>query len=176
MTKNKSKNNLNKLINNLSSEELWESYSLIETKLREKELIRSHNIVGDRGEFIAINFYNKNSNLPKLQFAPEGTKNVDALSRDGDRYSIKTFTVPSTTTGAFHGMGNPEDIDIPEKKFEYLIMVQIDKNYMPKLILELTWNQFVKFRRWHKTMRAWNISLTKLVYSESKVMFNSRNV
>jgi len=31
-------------------------------------------------------------NETKLQAAPQGTKNVDAISRKGERYSIKTGT------------------------------------------------------------------------------------
>ena len=46
--------------------------------------------VGDIGELLAIEYFCNSKVLPNLQAAPAGTKNVDALSRDGDRYSIKT--------------------------------------------------------------------------------------
>ena len=44
--------------------------------------------VGGVGERLVIEHFQKTSGLPKLQAAPRGTKNVDALSRNGDRYSI----------------------------------------------------------------------------------------
>ena len=45
--------------------------------------------VGGVGERLVIEHFQKTSGLPKLQAAPRGTKNVDALSRNGDRYTIK---------------------------------------------------------------------------------------
>jgi hypothetical protein len=161
-----------KIINSLSSdEEFWQLFSFVQKELRTRGLIRSGNIVGDRGEFIAVNYYNKISGLAKLQIAPEGTQNVDALSRKGERYSIKTITEPSVTTGVFYGVGNLGDKELPEKKFEYVIIVQIDKGYMPKRIIELSWSQFLKFRKWHKTMRAWNISITKDLLKEARMIY-----
>ena len=47
--------------------------------------------VGDLGEYLAIEYFNSTPGLPNLSKAPTGVKNVDALSRDGDRYSIKSF-------------------------------------------------------------------------------------
>ena len=47
-------------------------------------------LVGTVGEQSAIEHFRKTPGLPKLQLAPPGTKNVDALSRNGDRFSIKT--------------------------------------------------------------------------------------
>jgi len=163
-----------KLVDNLTNEELWLFFAFLERKLKEKGLVRSRNIVGERGEFLAIETYNKIPGLPKLQAAPEGTQNVDAISRKGERYSIKTLTEPSSTTGVFYGTGNPDDKEKPEKKFEFVIVVQIDKSYRPKRILELSWSQFLKFRRWHKTMRAWNISITKEVLNDSKIIFENK--
>jgi hypothetical protein len=43
--------------------------------------------VGQLGELLALNYFNTTPGLPKLINAPRGAKNVDALSRDGDRYS-----------------------------------------------------------------------------------------
>ena len=46
-----------------------------------------------------VRYYNSTPNLPNLQAAPVGTENIDAISRAGKRYSIKTVT--GKTTGVF---------------------------------------------------------------------------
>lgn len=159
-----------KAIDTLPDEEIWTLYAYLGLKLKERKLVRTRNIVGERGEFLAIKIYNETSGLAKLQAAPEGTQNVDALSRKGERYSIKTISEPSNLTGVFYGCGEQNE-NIPEKKFECIIVVVIDRYYKPKLVLELTWEQFLKFRRWHKTMRAWDLSLTKDLVAEVKIVF-----
>ena len=157
---------------NINNEELWLLYADAELELKNRGLVRTRNIVGERGEFLTIETYNSISGLPKLQAAPEGTQNVDALSRKGERYSIKTMSEPSTTTGVFYGCGDSNTDEVVEKKFEYVVIVQISKNYKLKRILELNWEQFLKYRKWHKTMRAWNISVTRNLINEAKIIFN----
>ena len=153
----------------LSDENIWSLYAHLALQLKERGLVRTRNIVGERGEFLAIETYNKISGLPKLQAAPEGTQNVDALSRKGERYSVKTISVPGVTTGVFYGLSDP---GVPEKerKFEYVIVVLIDKHYDLVKMIELNWVQFLKYRKWHKTMRAWNVSLTKQLCDEAKTI------
>jgi len=160
----------NNLIKDIDDEKLWLLYANTELELKARGLVRTRNIVGERGEFLTIEAYNSIKGLPNLQAAPEGTQNVDALSRKGERYSVKTVTEPSKTTGVFYGCGDKESEEMPEKKFEYVVIVQISKDYRPKMIIELTWEQFLKFRKWHKTMRAWNLSLTKHLLSDSKTI------
>ena len=164
---NKTKTNL------LNNEELWLLYADTEKELKERGLVRTRNIVGERGEFLAIEIYASIPNLPNLQAAPEGTQNVDALSRKGERYSIKTITEPGNTTGVFYGIGEKNVDSIPEKKFEYVIIVQIFRDYRPKRILELTWEQFLKHKKWHSTMRAWNLSVTKALLNDAKVIMDN---
>ena len=159
-------------VDKASNEDVWSLYAYIGLKLKERGLVRTRNIVGERGEFLAIKIYNETPGLPNLQAAPEGTQNVDALSRKGERYSVKTISEPGNLTGVFYGCGE-QDILNPEKKFEYVIIVVIDKYYKPKKIFELTWEQFLKLRHWHKTMRAWNLSLTQKLFKESKIIFES---
>ena len=118
---------------------------------------------------MVIKIYNETPGLAKLQAAPEGTQNVDALSRKGERYSIKTISEPGNLTGVFYGLGDQGTAN-PEKKFEFVVIVLIDKYYKPKKILEITWEQFLKFRRWHKTMRAWNLNLTKELLNEARII------
>lgn len=155
-----------------NDEELWLLYADAEKELKDRKLVRTRNIVGERGEFLAIKIYNETPGLPNLQAAPEGTQNVDALSRKGERYSIKTITAPGRTTGVFYGIGDLEDEAAPEKKFEYAIVVQIGKDYRPIQVLEFTWEHFLKIKKWHSTMRAWNISLTKDSLKKARVIFD----
>lgn len=157
-------------IEELNNEELWLGYADIQKELINRKLVRTNNIVGERGEFLAIEIYNSTKGLPNLQAAPEGTQNVDALSRKGERYSIKTITEPSNTTGVFYGVGEKNDRLTPDKKFEYVIIVQIFKDYRPKRIVELTWDEFLKYKKWHLTMRAWNLSVTKSLLSDAKII------
>lgn len=165
-------NKLAKEVDDLPDEEIWTLYALVGLKLKERGLVRTRNIVGERGEFLAIKIYNETPGLPKLQAAPEGTQNVDALSRRGERYSIKTISEPGNLTGVFYGCGDQQETKT-EKKFEYVIVVLIDKHYQPKRIIEITWERFLKFRRWHKTMRAWNLNITQELLAEAKIIFTN---
>ena len=155
----------------LKDDELWDAYAYSIRALKERGLVRTRNIVGERGEFLAIKIYNEIPGLPNLQAAPEGTQNVDALSRKGERYSIKTITDPGKTTSVFYGCGNKEDFVAPNKKFEFVIVVIIDQEYQLKHIFELTWDQFLNLKKWHSTMRAWNLSVTKKFISSAKVIY-----
>lgn len=158
----------------ISDEELWLLHADSQIELKKRGLIRTRNIVGERGEFLAIKIYSETPGLPNLQAAPEGTQNVDALSRKGERYSIKSMTEPGTTTGVFYGTGEKGDEVVPEKKFEYVIIVQLFKDYRPRRVIELTWEQFLKHRRWHSTMRAWNLSVTRPLLEEAKIIFDGK--
>lgn len=165
---------LKEKITDISDGDVWSLYAYLAVQLKERGLVRTRNIVGERGEFLAIETYNKIPGLPKLQAAPEGTQNVDALSRKGERYSIKTISLPSVTTGVFYGLSEPEVFE-KEKKFEFVIIVIIDKHYDLVKMFELGWEQFIKYRKWHKTMRAWNISLTKQLCGEAKLIASNHS-
>lgn len=164
---------INNKFSKINDKELWLLYADAELELKNRGLVRTRNIVGERGEFLAIETYNSISGLPNLQAAPEGTQNVDALSRKGERYSIKTISEPGSTTGVFYGCGD-NDGNLPEKKFEYVIIVQIFRNYRPKKIIELTWEQFLKYKKWHSTMRAWNLNVTQNLLKDAKIIFENK--
>ena len=161
---------LKKEIDGIPDVDIWSLYAYVTLQLKERNLVRTRNIVGERGEFLVIETYNSIAGLPKLQAAPEGTQNVDALSRKGERYSIKTISLPGSTTGVFYGLAQPGE-ENGERKFEYVIVVQIDKHYELVRMLELSWEQFLKHKKWHKTMRAWNVSLTKQLVTDARVIF-----
>jgi hypothetical protein len=160
-----------KEISKISDEDIWAIFAFIKKELRNRGLVRTNNIVGERGEFLAIKIYKNNPKLPNLQAAPEGTQNVDALSRKGERYTIKTISEPGRTTSVFYGCGNLGDSDKPEKKFEYAIIVIIDSDFKMAKMLELSWAVFLKYRKWHKTMRAWNLTITQELLKEANIIF-----
>jgi len=157
-------------LDKLSADELWSLYGAIIKKLKETGAIRTANVTAERGEQLAIKYYISTPNLPNLQAAPQGTKNVDALSRNGDRYSIKTIKIPGKTTGVFWGLGTKEQQN-NEKKFEYLIIVLINDSYELEKIIELDWSTFFNLKKWHSTMGAFNISLTSEVIKNSKIIY-----
>lgn len=153
---------------NLSDEELILFYSKWIKELKRRNLIRTKNIVGELGEYLAIKYYNKKQGLPKLQATPTSTRNIDAISIKGERYSIKTITCK--TTGAFYGVE-----DNKEKLFEYVIVVVMNKDYTINKILELTWDSFMKHKHWHSRMKAWNLTLTKRLINDSKIIYSCNN-
>ena len=136
-------------------------------ELKRRGVVRSRNTVGDLGEYYTIETYKNNSSLPSLSIAPPGVRNVDALSRKGEIYSIKTITSRTGTTGSFW---DPKSIERNEKKFDYLIIVILNNNYTVDLILELTWNQFFEKKSYNRRMDNYNISVTKSLINESKII------
>jgi|SRR3990172_231887 len=153
----------------LTTAELIETYSQIISLLKGRKVIRTKNLLGDLAEYLVINHYINTPGLPNLQAAPPGTQNVDALSRQGERYSIKATT--GNLTGVFYGLNPPNSTDSEPQKFEYVIIACFDDNFKLTKILELTWGQFLKNKSWHKTMTAWNISVTKKLIEECKIIF-----
>lgn len=156
-------------ITDISNEELISLYSNVIKELKNREIIRTKNVLGDIAEFLAINYYCQNSHLPNLQAAPVGTQNIDAISRAGERYSIKATS--GTVTGIFTGLqpkGSKED---DKQKFEYVIICKFDDDFHLKAIYEITWENFMNHKRWHSTMKAWNLSLTKNLIADSTIIY-----
>lgn len=159
-------------LNNHSTRELLEIYSNIISTLKDRGVIRTKNLIGDLGEYLAIEKYISTPNLPKLLAAPAGTQNIDAISTKGERYSIKSTT--GNLTGVFYGLNPPDSEEIEDKKFEYVIIVLFNENFKLSKILEINWNQFLNLKKWHKTMNAWNLSITKSLLSQSKIIYESK--
>jgi len=89
-------------INNLNTTELIQAYSEIIKQLKSRGVIRTKNLLGDLGEYLAIEHFNNTSGMSNLQAAPAGTQNIDAISRNGERYSVKSTT--GNLTGVFYGL------------------------------------------------------------------------
>ena len=132
--------------------------------LTKRDVLRTKNFVGDIGEFLAIEGYNKNPNVPNLKRADVGTVGYDAISLDGKRYQIKSAS--GGTTGVFHGVD--ESAEEGEQIFEYAVVVRFDDDYASASILEINWNQFLEIKRWHSVMRAWNIPVNNKLIQMAK--------
>ena len=151
------------------TKEIIQLYSMAIKELKHRGVIRTNNVVGELGEYLAIELYNSTPGLPNLSPAPVGTENIDAISRKGDRYSIKSTS--SNTTSVFYGLEEPES-NIPDnQKFEYVIVCRFDDNYELQTVLEMDWNTFLKNKRWHSRMHAWNLLLTKKVCQQCKIVY-----
>lgn len=159
------------IISSVSDDALWEFYALSVKELRKRGLIRSGNIVGERGEQLAISTYNSIPNEHKLQAAPKGTRNIDAISRKGERFSIKTVKGSTRSTGTFWGMQSPNSEIKDEKKFEYVIVVFLDEDMKLTKILEADWDTFLKFKRWDSRMNAWKLYLSKEFETTARTVF-----
>lgn len=152
-----------------SGVELIKIYGQLLEKMRKDGLIRSKNVTGDLGEYIVVDHYCRTKGLPKLQFAPPSTKNIDAISVDGERYSIKCIT--TNTTGAFYGIPKDADYTSVKPSFEYVVVVKLDEFFQPQLILEIDWDTFFKHKHWHSRIGAYNLLLTNALIADGKVLF-----
>lgn len=157
-------------IKEIDNNNLISLYSECIKELKQREIIRTKNITGELGEYIAVEFYNKNSKLPNLSFAPPSTENIDAISTKGNRYSIKTIT-NNGAIGVFYGLPPASSNEISTKKFEYVIIVKLNDNFELENILELTWNQFLENKKWHSRMQAWNLSYSKKLINLGNNLF-----
>ncbi len=136
----------------LNDGELLSLRAVLEVEMRKRGVAFS---VGEIGEMLAIEFFNKTAGHPNLQPAPIGTKNVDALSRNGDRYSIKTVW-KGKKTGTIY----PDPVNPDKQLFEQLLIVRLDDELKLHSIHEFDWKQFLKARRWDKRMSAWYVPYT----------------
>ena len=159
-------------LTNIGNDGLIKLYSDIIKELKNRNIIRTKNIIGDLGEYYAIKYYNEISGLPKLQAAPAGTQNVDAISRKGERYSIKSTS--GNLTGVFYGLNDPDSIENEKQIFEYVIIVIFNIDFELEKIIEINWEQFLKLKKWHKTMRGWNISINKKLILEGKIIYENQ--
>lgn len=156
-------------LDDFTNNEIISLYSNSIKQLKRREIIRTKNITGELGEYIAVEYYRNNPKLPNLQFAPPSTENIDAISVKGERYSIKTITNKGST-GVFYGLPNTGSREIPGQKFEYVIFVKLNDNFELECILELTWKEFLENKRWHSRMKAWNLSYSnKLITLSNKI-------
>ncbi len=156
-------------IQTLQTEELVSLYSKIIKELKKRKIIRTNNVVGELGEFYAMEIYNSTPNLPNLAPAPIGTENIDAIDRKGKRYSIKSTS--TSTTSVFYGLQEKGSTKIDEQSFEYVIICQFDDDYALEHIYQIDWNTFLKHKHWQSRMKAWYLTITKKLILDSKIIY-----
>ena len=141
-------------------------YPKLIKELKKRKIIRTNNIVGKIGEFYALEIYKKTSGLPKIHHAPPSTKNIDAISVNGERYAIKSSS--TNQTGNFSSL----PIDDDKRMFEFLITIWFDKEYEIYLVLECNWDIFVKHRKIKNPEKRWEISKAKSFIADCKKIFD----
>lgn len=146
----------------LSDTELLRLRSMIDREGARRGLALT---VGEIGERLVIETFRNRPDLPVLMPAPRGTKNVDALSRDGDRYSIKTL-VRARKTGTVY----PDD-DPDRQLFEYLVIVVLSEELEPVQMSMLDWRQFCEVRSWDRRMQAWYVARSRRVFDKGRRLF-----
>jgi len=149
-------------LEDLSDEELVETYPQLLAELKTRGIIRTNNLIGELGEFLAIQSYNNNPSLPKLQLQIASTKNIDATSSKGERYAIKSIS--GNATGVFSSLSTNSS----ERMFEYLVIVKFKKDYSLDGIYEISWSQFLEFRRMKQPEGKWNVPITRELLNSSK--------
>jgi hypothetical protein len=137
----------------LNNNDLLTLRAEVEKELHARGILFS---VGETGEKIAIEFFNSTPGLPNLIHAPAGAKNVDALSRDGDRYSLKIIQYAKKTGTIYPDAKNPE-----KSLFEFLLIVMLSISYELLAIYRFSWEQFCVVRAWDKRMNAWYVPVSR---------------
>lgn len=122
--------------------------------------------VGEIGESLAISHFKERADLPVLAPAPRGTKNIDAISRDGNRYSIKTLQ-RAKKTGTIY----PDSTDKDRILFEFILIVLINDEFSLEKIIELDWEQFCTVRSWDVRMNAWYIARSRRALSIGRQIY-----
>ena len=84
-------------LQNLSDDELINFYPKFLKELKKREIIRTNNLVAEFAERLVILNYAKKPELPNLTLTKQGTKNHDAISKDGIKYEIKGTSGGSTS-------------------------------------------------------------------------------
>jgi hypothetical protein len=137
----------------LSDDELILLRVDVEQEMRSRKLSYS---VGEIGESAAIKYFTETPGLSNLKAAPHGTKNIDAISRNGDRYSIKTIQRAKKTGTVYPDRENPD-----KQLFEYLLLIRLSPSFDLEAIYRFTWEQFLKVRAWDKRMNAWYLPVSQ---------------
>lgn len=148
----------------LSDEQLVQLRAAVEAEMKRRGLEYD---VGRFGEQLAISFFNSTPMCPNLLLAPVGTKNVDALSRDGERYSIKTICRGRKTGTIYPDVQNRD-----KQLFEHLIIVKVTDKWSLEQIYQIDWSQFLAVRAWDKRMNAWYVPYTAKVITLAKKLIS----
>jgi hypothetical protein len=122
--------------------------------------------VGEVGEKLVIGIFKERPDLPVLAPAPRGTKNIDAISREGNRYSIKTLQ-RAKKTGTIY----PDQLNNERQLFEFILIVLIHEDFTLDRIIELDWHQFCAVRSWDIRMNAWYVARSNRALSAGRQIY-----
>ena len=149
--------------------ELISLYSQTIKELKRRGVLRTKNVIGELGEYLVLEHYDRDPNLPNLNVVPVGTKNINAISQNGERYSIKSTS--GNVTGVIYGL-EPQGSSVVDKPlFEYVIVCKLDDDCELEGIYQLSWDAFQKHKKWHSRISAWNIAVTKAMKEDSVVIY-----
>lgn len=121
------------------------------------------------GEYLVHEYFDNHHELPNLSVVPVGTKNINAISQDGERYSIKSTT--GNVTEAFYGLEPQGSTQTDMPIFEYVIICKLDDACGLEGIYQLSWKGFIKHKKWHSRMNAWNVALTKAMREDAIIIY-----
>ncbi|MDI0273533.1 hypothetical protein QGQ84_08075 [Bacillus safensis] len=138
--------------------------------MKNRNMIRTSNLVGDWGERLAIKYYNEDPMLPNLQAVRIGAISVDAINMKNERYSIKAIT--TKTTGLFNGLNDKGSKMLQEPIFEYVVIVSLSNNMSLEAIYELDWKNFLSLKKWNESKRTWYLSITGKLKSKAKTLYD----
>lgn len=155
----------------MSNDELVFLYSSVIKEMKNRGVLRTGNVTGELGERIVIDIYGKNGYLPTLTAVPLGTENYNAIDSNGKRYSVKSTS--GHVTGVFYGLEPPDSKKDNPQLFDYVIICKLDDTFSVEGIYQLTWAQFLKYKKWHSRMKAWNLSLTNALKNEATVVLDA---
>jgi len=150
--------------------DLVRAYGDLLREMKARKIIRSGNLVGDLGEYLAMDCYNKTPGLVNLGPAPIGCKSFDAIGgKNGKRYSIKSTS--GAVTGSFFGLLPPTALDQDDPIFDFLVIVQFYSDYSLKRIIELTWSQFIQYKKWLPGQNAFNVSVSQKLIAAATTIY-----
>lgn len=161
-------------LKHLDNTELINTFAGIIKQLKSRGVIRTKDLIDDFGECLAIEYFNKSHRMPMLQAAPSGTLNINAISRNGDRYCIKSNSGCLYLT--FFGLDSPDSTDEGKQRFEYILIADFDEDYQLDRIIQINWNLFDKYKCWHETLNAWTLTLSNALVAEGKVIYQNNCV
>ena len=151
-------------LSQLTDRELINLYPALLDELKAREIVKTKNLVGEIGEHLLLERFANDPEKPTLARAPNSTRVVTAINKsNGDRYAVKVTT--RSASGVFHSI----DLNSKEQEFEYLVIVVMTNSLELKLVFELTWIQFIKYRRIKKPELKWYVPLSQTLRSDSAV-------
>ena len=153
-----------------TGEQLIGLYSEILQELKGRGIIRTRNLLGEFGEYIACEIYNADSTLPNLTLTKTNEKDIDAISDTGKKYSIKSTS--TKRTGMFSELILGEN-GVPSKgSFDYVIICKFDKSFTLERIYELDWQMFLKHKHWSSVWNKWYLPINKALIADAKIILD----